>query len=241
MEREFSSSERGEPSQGAPPKLVSLPNSFYAPSAESVAPSLLGHWLIRLTPEGPSGGLVVEAEAYLAEDPACHAFRGETPRNRSMFGPPGRAYVYFIYGNHWCFNAVCRPAGVGEAVLVRAIEPCFGLPWMAARRPVVTPRDLTNGPAKLCAALDIDRRLDGANLCDDASPVFIARNPGREEWLRTAGPIVVAARVGISRAADAPLRFYVEGSGFVSRRLRPNKPKPAAASARARLKGMARD
>src|SRR5688572_539978 len=86
-----------------------LPQSFYAPSAEAVAPRLLGHWLVRAMPTGFSGGLIVETEAYLAKDPACHGFKRETPRNRSMYGLPGRAYVYFIYGNHWCFNAVCQP------------------------------------------------------------------------------------------------------------------------------------
>ena len=136
-----------------------LPRSFYAASAALVAPRLLGHWLLRRTPEGFSGGLIVETEAYLADDPACHAFKGETVRNRSMFGPAGRAYVYFIYGNHWCFNAVCRPPGIGEAVLVRALEPTFGAAWMQGRRPVAREVELSNGPAKLCQALAIDRRM----------------------------------------------------------------------------------
>ena len=133
-----------------------LPASFYEPSAKVVAPRLLGHFLVRRSPEGLAGGVIVETEAYLTDDPSCHGFRRETPRNRSMYGPPGRAYVYFIYGNYYCFNAVCAPAGVAEAVLVRAIEPAFGVAWMQANRPVAGARELTSGPAKFCLALDIE-------------------------------------------------------------------------------------
>lgn len=198
--------------------LVPLPRSFYEPSAAVVAPRLLGHFLIRNLPAGPAGGIIVEAEAYLADDPACHAFNGETARNRSMFGPPGHAYVYFIYGNHWCVNAVCRPKGLGEAILIRAIEPRCGEKWMQERRAVSAAHELTNGPGKLCAALGIDRSLDGADLCDKASPLFIARNRNRLDFVRQRGPLMTAGRIGISKAANEPLRFYLAGSAFVSRR-----------------------
>ena len=133
-----------------------LPRSFYEPSAEAVAPLLLGHWLIRNLPSGPCGGPIVEAEAYLADDPASHGFGGETARNRAMYGPPGRAYVYLIYGFHFCVNAVCRPAAQAEAVLIRAIEAEFGLELMRQNRHVPSAIQLTNGPGKLCAALAID-------------------------------------------------------------------------------------
>src|ERR1043166_7469460 len=103
-----------------------LPRSFFEPSAKIVAPLLLGHYLIRNTPLGPCGGPIVETEAYLIDDPACHGAPGPTRRNRVMFGAPGHGYVYLIYGFHFCANAVCRPAGVAEAVLIRAIEPLFG-------------------------------------------------------------------------------------------------------------------
>jgi DNA-3-methyladenine glycosylase len=198
--------------------LLPLPRSFYAPSAEVVAPLLLGHFLIRNTPAGPCGGIIVETEAYLANDPACHGYRRETPRNRSMYGPPGHAYVYFIYGNHYCFNTVCSPPGVAEAVLVRAIEPALGEEIMRSRRPVYRPHDLGNGPAKLCVALDIDRRLDGVDLCAADSPIWVARNPDLKPFLRARGPRITTPRVGLTQAADLPLRFCLAGSLYVSRR-----------------------
>ena len=201
-------------------KLDPLAEEFYLPGAETVAPLLLGHWLVRNTPGGPSGGIIVETEAYLAHDPSCHGYNRETPRNRAMYGPPGRAYVYFIYGNHWCFNAVCRPAGVAEAVLVRAIEPSFGVEWMRTNRPVAEAVNLTNGPAKFCAALKIDRTLDAADLCNRESPIFIAENPERHQLLDALGPLTTTTRIGITKAADWPLRFYLGGSRYVSRRAR---------------------
>src|SRR5689334_11176973 len=142
---------------------VPLPASFYEPSAELVAQKLLGHFLLRRTPGGAwTGGAIIEAEAYLANDPACHGFRRETVRNRSMYGPPGRAYVYFIYGNYFCFNAVCSRRGTAEAVLIRAIEPMFGENWMRQNRPVANRLQLTSGPSKLCLALHIERDFDAA-------------------------------------------------------------------------------
>lgn len=197
---------------------VPLPASFYGPSAAIVAPRLLGHFLIRKTPAGLSAGIIVETEAYLADDPASHGFRRETARNRSMFGPPGRAYVYFIYGHHWCCNAVCRAPGVAEAVLIRAIQPVLGEDWMRANRAGKSAHELTNGPAKLCAALNIDRTLDGADLCDAISPLFIAENPDVKQFRYEHGPVVTTTRIGLSVAEKLPLRFYLGGSEFVSRR-----------------------
>jgi len=195
-----------------------LPESFYEPSAKVVAPQLLGHWLIRNTASGPCGGAIVETEAYLRDDPACHAARGLTPRNRVMFGAPGHSYVYLIYGYHFCVNAVCRPAGVGEAVLVRAIEPLFGEELMRRERPNGKAQELTNGPAKLCQAMNIDRRLDGINLCEPHSALFIAQNPAVEKFRRRCGPVITTTRIGITQGAALPLRFYLDGSPFVSKR-----------------------
>jgi DNA-3-methyladenine glycosylase len=199
-------------------QFVALPRSFYEPSAKVIAPGLLGHWLIRSTPAGPCGGAIVETEAYLLDDPACHASRGLTRRNRVMFGEPGHAYVYFIYGNHYCVNAVCRPAGEAEAVLIRAVDAGFGEEIMRRQRQVVETRMLTNGPGKLCEAMDIDRKLDGIDLCDTNSPLFIAENPGVKGFRKRCGPVVTTTRIGITRAAALLLRFYLDGSVFVSRR-----------------------
>ena len=160
----------------------------------------------------------METEAYLIGDPACHGAPGPTARNRVMFGAPGHAYVYFIYGNYFCMNMVCRPPGVAEAVLVRAVEVALGENSMLKRRPVAIPRNLTNGPGKLCQAMDINRGLDGADLCDAHSPLFVARNPTIEDFRKERGPVVTTTRVGLTKAAHLPLRFYLEGSAFVSKR-----------------------
>ncbi len=195
-----------------------LPRSFYEPSASVVAPKLLGHYLIRNTPEGPCGGEIVETEAYLVGDAACHGAPGLTNRNRVMFGHPGHAYVYLIYGFHFCVNAVCRPAGIAEALLIRAVEATFGEKQMTSRRPVSKPRELTNGPGKLCQAMSITRALDGADLCNSQSTLFIAGNPELKKFLKAKGPMVTTTRIGITKAAELPLRFYLEGSEFVSKR-----------------------
>lgn len=196
-----------------------LPASFYEPSAKLVAPRLLGHFLLRRTPDGMwAGGAIVETEAYLANDPACHGFRRETARNRSMYGPPGRAYVYFIYGNYFCVNAVCARPGIAEAVLIRALEPWCGQDWMRRNRPVGEIRDLTSGPSKLCLALNIERDFDGTDLDCLRSDLLIAKNPELKRFLRERGPMITTTRIGLSVAEHMPLRFYLEGSSFVSKR-----------------------
>ncbi len=204
---------------GAMYEFKPLARSIFEPSAETVAPALLGHWLIRLTPHGAVGGPIVETEAYLSADPACHAAPGLTPRNRVMFGLPGHAYVYFIYGCHYCVNAVCRPAGTAEAVLIRAVEATFDCDAMQRARAAKSVHNLTNGPAKLCEAMGIGRRLNGVDLCDPRSPLVIAENPAWRSFRRQRGPVVTTTRIGITRAADLPLRFYLSGSAFVSRKI----------------------
>lgn len=194
-----------------------LSREFYLPTADAVAPALLGHYLLRRTAQGLAGGVIVEAEAYLTDDPACHAYKRQTARNAAMWGEPGTAYVYVIYGCHFCVNAVCRPTGSAEAVLIRAVEPVFGLDLMQERRPDAQPRNLTSGPARLCAALDIDRALDGIDLCDAGSPLTIAANPQAQEYRAAHGPLLATARIGITQAADWPLRFLLAGSKFLSR------------------------
>jgi len=202
----------------AMPELTPLPRSFYCSAADVVASRLLGHWLIRVTSAGVVGGPIVETEAYLHDDPACHAFRGVTPRNGVMFGPPGHSYVYFIYGVHYCVNAVCQPVGCGEAVLIRAVEATFGSDQLRRCRSVNGLQSLTNGPAKLCQAMAIGRALNGVDLCDRRSPLYIAQNPQWAKFRAERAPLITTTRVGITRGADLPLRFYLSGSEFISRR-----------------------
>ena len=200
--------------------LKPLPREFYLPSAKVVAPRLLGHYLLRRTPHGLAGGPIVETEAYIKNDPACHGYIGPTNRNRVMFGPPGRAYVYLIYGFYNCFNTVCCPEHHGEAVLIRAIEATLDPNWMRANRPAEKETALTSGPGKLCVALNIDRSLDGSDLCDPNSPVFIAENPELKSFRRRLGPRITTTRIGLNVAVDWPLRFYLQGSPFVSKKVR---------------------
>jgi DNA-3-methyladenine glycosylase len=194
-----------------------FPESFYLPGAAKVAPDLLGHFLLRKTPAGWAGGILTETEAYLQDDPACHSYKGKTPRNAAMWGPPGRSYVYLIYGNHYCFNTVCGPEGSAEAVLVRAIEPLYLKEWLLENRPVTKLEDLTTGPGKLCQALRIDRDLDHSPLTKVSADIVVAKNPNRSEYVEQFGPIDAGPRVGITKAADLPLRFYLSRSRFISR------------------------
>lgn len=199
-----------------------LLRDFYLQPTAQVAQQLLGHYLLRRIGNELCGGVIVETEAYLTDDPSCHAYVRKSPRNASMFGAPGMAYVYQIYGAHFCFNAVCQNEGIAEAVLVRAIEPTFGVETMQTLRAAKTVRELTNGPAKFCAALNIDKSLDGVDICDTNSPLFLAQNPNREATLRVLEPLITTTRIGISKAIDWPLRWYLDGSEYVSRRVKQN-------------------
>lgn len=180
-----------------------------------VARDLIGAVLEHETAEGVAAGRIVETEAYLSVgDPASHSHRGRTDRNDSMFGPPGRAYVYLCYGVHRCFNVVTAQVGTGEAVLVRALEPLEGEELMRSRRGVARDRELCSGPGKLCAALGIELAHDGADLARSALRLWWPRSSSTDLTV-AAGP-----RIGIRHAADLPLRFSVRDSPWTSRRER---------------------
>lgn len=189
--------------------MLVLPRRFYERPATDVAPALLGKLLVRQTELGLRIGRIVEVEAYLGrEDLAAHSSKGVTPRTQVMFGEAGHAYVYLIYGMHHCMNVVTGPAGSGSAVLLRALEPVQGLAGSAS------------GPGRLARTMDIDKRLYGADLCLPDSPLYLA-DDGHEP-----GAILTSARIGVHYAgawADAPLRFYDEGSSWVSRPPSPRK------------------
>ena len=189
-----------------------LPVSFYDRPTEIVARELLGAVLQCTTPEGVTQGRIVETEAYTGpDDPACHAAAGLTRRTEHLFGPPAMAYVYFIYGMYWCVNAVTRERGHGSAVLIRAVHPVSGLDLMRARRPTVKrDADLTNGPGKLCLAMAITGAMNGTSLRN--GPVLIRRGAIVQD-----DSVVVTPRIGITKAADWPLRFFVKDDPNVSK------------------------
>lgn len=177
----------------------------FAESSVEVARRLIG---LTLLIDGV-GGRIVEVEAYDRDDPASHSHAGPTPRNAAMFGPPGQAYVYRSYGIHWCLNFVCREAGHGAGVLLRALEPLHGLAAMRARRGVDDERLLCSGPGRLCQALGVDRAHDGQAL--DRPPFqLLAADTG-------AGVLLTGPRIGISKAIDTPWRFGLRGSRHLSR------------------------
>jgi DNA-3-methyladenine glycosylase len=188
-----------------------LPPRFYGRDPRLVAPELLNKLLVA----GDRAGRIVEVEAYAgSQDPASHAYRGRTPRNATMFGPPGRLYVYFSYGVHWCANAVCGEEGEAGAVLLRALAPVQGLEQMRAARPAARrDRDLCSGPGKLCQALGISRQHDGADLVSGEGGVRITDDG-------TDAPPVPGhgVRIGVSVGAEAPWRWWVAGDPNVSRR-----------------------
>lgn len=189
-----------------------LPVAFYDRDTEHVSRELLGCALECTTAEGKASGIIVETEAYIGEhDPACHAAAGRTKRTGPLYGRPGIAYVYFIYGMYWCVNAVTRAEGLPSAVLIRALEPLAGIDLMRSRRGATrSGRELTNGPGKLCIALGIGREHNGASLQRGRLVIRQGERVADRD-------IVIAPRIGIKKAADWPLRWYVRDSEFVSR------------------------
>ncbi len=209
------SSEAAQPRQASP-----LPRAFFARNPRRVARELLGKLLVRHGGEEALAGRIVETEAYLGEgDPAAHAAAGPTRRNRVLFGPPGHAYVYFIYGTHLCLNVSCMPEGDAGCVLIRALEPVSGVESMARVRGIALPdppplprlRLLTAGPGRLSQAMGITRPRDnGKDMASPESDLVLVDDGYRPRQVR------LTPRVGITKAADRPLRYVIAGNEFVS-------------------------
>ena len=181
-----------------------LKRAFFARSVHEVAPDLIGATLL----VNGVGGIIVEVEAYHHTDPAAHSYRGPTPRNLVMFGPPGFAYVYRSYGIHWCVNFVCEKQGSASAVLIRALEPTHGIAAMRRRRKLQDERSLCSGPGKLTEALGITIAHNGLPL--DAPPIALHARAGKPE-------IVAGVRIGITKAVELPWRYGMKGSRFLSK------------------------
>ena len=175
----------------------------------ALARSLVGKALVRELPEGVVSGRIVETEAYVVGDAAGHAYRGMTRRNRSLFLERGHAYVYLAYGTSYMLNVSSETPGTGAGALIRALEPLEGIPIMQLNRGIEHLRDLARGPGRLAAALRVDRRLDGLDLCREG-PLWLGRGS------REPGEIGQSTRIGVSRDASRPLRFYLRGNPFVS-------------------------
>jgi DNA-3-methyladenine glycosylase len=200
-----------------PQSLTPLPRDFFTRDPREASRDVLGKLLVRKNGRTPQVGRIVEVEAYLgADDAAAHSASGRTARNAVLFGPPGYSYVYFIYGNHYCFNISCMPDGVAGGILVRALEPVAGIKQMAALREITLrgERDLrllTSGPGRLAEAFGITRERDnGKDLTDRRSDLFVANDGFHPD------NIVMTARIGIRKAADLPLRYAIAGNKFVS-------------------------
>lgn len=187
-----------------------LEMNFYTKKTEVVAKELLGKCLFLKKDGQILSGMIVETEAYLHNDPASHSFCGLTERNKSMFGPAGHAYIYFIYGAHFCFNVVTAPQGLGEAVLIRAIEPFSGIEIMQKNRKTKNIKNLTNGPAKLAEAFGIDKKLNGSSLIKGPLRIYDAKIKKLK--------IVQTTRIGISKAQEHLMRFYIKDNAFVSKK-----------------------
>jgi DNA-3-methyladenine glycosylase len=196
--------------------MVRLGRDFFARDTLTVARELLGQRLVRVQDGQRLSGRIVEVEAYVGEqDQACHARCGRTERNAVMYGPPGHAYVYFVYGMHYCLNAVTEREGFPAAVLIRALEPVEGIAVMRQKRNGRTDGELAAGPARLCQALGVDRRLNGIDLCVADAVLFIEQDGAVPDEKVATGP-----RVGVrgdKAALSVPWRFHVRGNRFASR------------------------
>ncbi len=202
-----------ETQSNSPPELdlgKPLSRDFYDRDTTLVAQELLGRMLVHREAEGITAGIIVETEAYLQGDPGCHAARGRTERNAPMFGVPGTIYVYLIYGMHHCLNIVTQPEGIGEAILIRAVEPVCGQELMEQRRGCQDTQELTNGPAKLTQAMNINLRHNFGDIT--TNPLYISNQPPVD------GPVTITTRIGLGpeRGAELPLRYCLSSSPYLS-------------------------
>jgi DNA-3-methyladenine glycosylase len=202
---------------GAAAPILPLQRTGLPSGTETLARFLLGKVLVRELPRGRATGRIVETEAYTEDDPACHAFRGMTPRNRSLFLGPGHAYVYLCYGTSYMLNVASEAPGTGAGVLLRALEPLTGMDHLRRTRRPTRPADLMRGPGRLASALEVDLRHDGIDLCAPG-PLWIGCDGAQ------VGAIGESVRIGITKAAELRRRFFLAGNSFLSgtRRLNAN-------------------
>lgn len=186
-----------------------LPVTFYLQPTAEVAQALLGKILVHRTEQGVIAGIIVETEAYCQDDPACHASRGLTARNAAMFGPPAHAYIYQVH-THLMLNAITQPEGVGEGVLIRAVEPVLGVELMRSHRQLDNIRKLCSGPGKLAKAYGLSKQQNGSSLLNGALTLH-------EADAVPTGQICCGSRIGISQGQEYPWRFWIQGSAYVSR------------------------
>ncbi len=192
--------------------MQKLPRSFYLRPTLQVAPDLLGKYIVRVLPDHTLIGKIVEVEAYLHNDPACHAYKGKTKRNEVMFQQGGKLYVYFTYGMHYCANVVTEEEGIGSAVLIRGIEPISGIQFMEQKRGL-TGFNLTNGPAKICQAFALERNENGMDLL--GNEIYITE--GESVKIRQ---IEASTRIGISIGTEKLWRFFIKDNPWVSKKPR---------------------
>jgi DNA-3-methyladenine glycosylase len=197
---------------------MEITSDFFKTDTITLSKKLLGCYLKHTSPEGITIGRIVETEGYISNDPANHAFRGMTSRTRVMYGEPGHAYIYFTYGMYYCFNITSGEKGVGEGVLIRALEPIEGIPLMQQRRQKENIRDLCSGPAKLVIAMGIKPEQYGHDMTQEPLILLSPDYYQAEQQNILEKDIVTTTRIGVSQGREMPLRFYIKNCPFISKK-----------------------